>query len=137
MKQECNISFFIPKKDQCDICTAFDNAEESEKADLKESYDRHLLEKELPRSEKATGKTSADSVVAVYELQAVTQLPKGDVDVFYYGSKFNVLNFTIYNLTSNSCNCYVWDEANGHRGVSELGTWVLDYIKEVCKNGQK
>lgn len=81
MKQECNISFFIPKKDQCNISTAF--AEESEKADLKESYDRHLLEKELPRSEKATGKTSADSVVAVYDLQAVTQLPKGDVDVFY------------------------------------------------------
>ncbi|XP_066964273.1 uncharacterized protein [Macrobrachium rosenbergii] len=54
--------------DQCNISTAF--AEESEKADLKESYDRHLLEKELPRSEKATGKTSADSVVAVYDLQA-------------------------------------------------------------------
>ena len=64
------------------------------------------------------------------------QLPKGDVSVFYYKSKLNVLNFTIYNAKTNACNCYIWDETNGNRGVNEIGTCVLDYIKSLSEAGE-
>jgi len=64
-------------------------------------------------------------------LQAIQQLPKGDVSVFYYKSKLNLLNFTIYNLY-NSCTCYVWDESNGNRGVNELGT-TNSLLKDTLK----
>lgn len=37
--KEHNISFFTPKKDQCDTCTSYHNAEEMEKELLKESYE--------------------------------------------------------------------------------------------------
>ena len=134
---EYNISFFIPKKDQCDVCTSYNNKENEEIDDhIKENYDNHQKEKELSRNEKHRDKTESDSVVAVYDLQAVMQLPKGDVSVFYYKSKLNVLNFTIYNAKTNACICYIWDETNGNRGVNEIGTCVLDYIKSLSEAGE-
>lgn len=91
----------------------------------------------MSRSEKASDKVSSNAAVAVYDLQAVFQVPKGDVSLFYYKSKLNVLNFTIYDLKSNNCECYVWDDSSGHRGVNELGSCVLDYIHKVCETGKK
>lgn len=46
------------------------------------------------------------------------------------------MNFTIYNLY-NSCTCYVWDESNGNRGVNELGTCVLKFILDCCREEKK
>lgn len=40
------------------------------------------------------------------------------------------MNFTIYDLQTNNCECYVWDESHGHRGVNELGTCVLKYLQK-------
>lgn len=82
--------------------------------------------------EKRTDKENADTdaIVAVYDLQAVVQLPKSNVSTFYYKSKLNVLNLTIYDLKTNNCNCYVWDESNAHRGVNEIGTCVMKYLKD-------
>ena len=73
---EYNISSYTPRKDQCDNYAAFYNTDERVKADLKDNHDRHLRENELARSEKAKDNSSVDSLVAVYDLQAVTQLPK-------------------------------------------------------------
>ena len=105
-----------------------------QKKTLQEQYDRHLAEKDLSRAEKNVDKVDADAVVAVYDLQAVFQLPKGDISVFYYKSKLNVLNLTIYDLKTNNCECYVWDETNGNRGVNEIGSCVLEFIKNVNNN---
>lgn len=112
------------------------NAENEEKERLQGSYENHHKEKDMSRNEKHKDKTESDAVVAVYDLQAVMQIPKGDISVFYYKSKLNVLNFTIYNAKTNSCNCYVWNETNGQRGVNEIGTCVLDYIKTLCEAGK-
>ncbi|XP_050563580.1 uncharacterized protein DDB_G0271670-like [Spodoptera frugiperda] len=47
---EFNISFFIPRKDQCDVCEAFKNAVDKEP--LMSSYKLHQEEKSLSRIEK-------------------------------------------------------------------------------------
>ncbi|KAJ8911490.1 hypothetical protein NQ315_010862 [Exocentrus adspersus] len=49
---EYNIGFFVPKKDQCDICEAFKNAEGEEKNNMETSHQEHLGEKRLSRAEK-------------------------------------------------------------------------------------
>lgn len=126
-----NISFFVPKKDLCEECTSYSNMDEVEKINNKEKYENHLNEKNLARDEKRKDKEDMNVFVAVYDLQAVMQLPKGDVSAFYYKSKLNVFNFTIYDIKTNKCQCFVWDEANGRRGVNELGTCVLQYIKNL------
>ncbi|CAG9812894.1 unnamed protein product [Phaedon cochleariae] len=129
---EFNISFFVPKKDLCETCVAYENATNEEKQHLKDKYDLHLTEKKLSREEKKLDKENIKSngIVAVYDLQAVMPIPKGDVSVFFCKSKLNVLNFTIYDLQTNNCECYVWDESNGHRGVNELGSCVQKYLQK-------
>lgn len=41
---EFNISFFVPKKDQCDLCTAYVNTKGEENTRLEEKYNTHLTE---------------------------------------------------------------------------------------------
>lgn len=127
--QEFNISFFTPKKDMCDVCAIFENSDNKE--NLKEEQDKHLKEKELCRAEKAKDKADENIVTAVYDLQAVFQCPKGDVSVFYYKCKLNVLNFTVCDLKTNKVECFVWDESNANRGVNDLGTCVYKYLEQL------
>lgn len=67
-------------------------------------------------------------------MQAVFQCPKGDTSLFYYVSKLNVFNFTIYELHSKDVECYVWDEATANRGVNDLGTCVFKYLQNLAQN---
>lgn len=50
--EEYNISFFVPKKDQCELCTLFQNAEGEDKEKFRKKYETHQREKELSRKEK-------------------------------------------------------------------------------------
>lgn len=143
---EFNIGFHRPKKDQCEDCIKYQNAPEEEKNTLKDKYDRHLVEKELSREEKKTDKNSENKnlIVAVYDLEAVLQCPRGEASGFYYVSKINVFNFTLYELKSKNPDvyCYVWDETQAKRGANEIGTCVLKYIeslkdRESVQNGEK
>lgn len=133
---EFNISFFKPKKDQCGVCATYENASEADKEHLKDEYEIHLSEKELSRVEKQTdkGKIDQNYVVACFDLQAVMPCPQGDTSTFYYKSKLNVLNFTVYEMrpeNQDQCYCYVWDETQGRRGANEIGSCLLKYIEEV------
>lgn len=49
---EYNLSFFTPKKDQCELCTAFENAQNKDKETLRLKYETHQREKQLSRIEK-------------------------------------------------------------------------------------
>lgn len=127
-----NISFFIPKKDQCDLCESYKNSDEEGKQKLHEKYDQHLKEKTLARTEKDNDKNRSDgTIVAVYDLQAVMQVPKGQVSLFFYKSRINCLNFTVSDLNAKNVVCYFWDETEGARGAVEIGSCILDYVKAV------
>lgn len=128
---EFNISFFVPKKDQCETCVSYTNSSEKEKEEQKAFYEEHLMEKDLSRLEKEQDKNNLKDnfEVVAYDLQAVLPCPKGDASGFYYTSKLSVYNLTFYNLKSKEVKCYVWHEAEGNRGVNEIGTCVLQYLK--------
>ncbi|RVE43346.1 hypothetical protein evm_011986 [Chilo suppressalis] len=129
---EFNISFFIPKKDQCDLCTSYKNANQEEKSSLEEKYQNHLEEKERSRIEKTKDKEqiSPSKIVACYDLQAVLPVPRGDVSVFYYKSKLNCFNFTICELGTDNTECFFWNEVEGQRGACEIGTCVYKYLQK-------
>ena len=55
--EKFNLSFFIPKKDQCEQCIAYENAKQDEKVDLEARYQMHLTETKLPREEKIKTRT--------------------------------------------------------------------------------
>lgn len=97
--KEYNISFFIPKKDQCELCESYKNAVGDKKVELEVEYAHHLEQKKLSRAEKkadiATSKNDDNTIVAIYDLQAVMPAPSGDVSAFFYKSKLNCLNLTV------------------------------------------
>lgn len=128
-----NISFFQPKKDLCDLCESFKNADDAEKLKLAETYHQHKKETELSRKEKETDKQN-EPTVAVYDLQAVMPVPRGLVSSFYYKSKLNCFNFTVSDLHAKNVICYFWNESEGKRGAIEIGSCVYKYLKTLKEN---
>ncbi|XP_045500057.1 serine-repeat antigen protein 5-like [Colias croceus] len=74
---EFNLGFFVPKKDRCELCVAYENAVPESKLLLKKKYDEHLIDKILSREEKKKDKealkVNKNLIVSVYDLQAVLQ----------------------------------------------------------------
>lgn len=130
-----NIGFFRPKKDYCSFCDKYKNS--NTKHLLQNEYNEHILEKDLARQKKKTDielvKTSEDSAIYCFDLQAVMPLPCGDVSIFYYKSKLNVINFTIYDITEKEGFSYLWHEAEAKRGANEIATCVYFHLTKNCK----
>lgn len=86
---EFNITFYSSKKDQCDLCKSFKNADEQGKANLVDAYNLHQKDKELSRKEKEANKINVSgSHVAVYDLQAI--LPFLQVKYRHFTTKANL-----------------------------------------------
>lgn len=138
-KNDFNISFFIPKKDRCELCVSYENSSDKEKLEMEGSYTTHLREKKLSREAKSQDKrmVSPTYVVACYDLQAVLTTPRGDVSVFYYISKLATYNLSVCELVSGLSTCFVWHEGQGNRGVTEIGSciWIVLMDKAVRKLG--
>ncbi|XP_046665796.1 uncharacterized protein LOC124357786 [Homalodisca vitripennis] len=134
--KEYNISFFVPKKDLCELCHAYETAEGERKTSLQEEYEKHIMEKDLSRLKKNSDKdsVSVNTIVACYDLQAVLQCPKGEVSLMYYKSKLNMLNLTVCELKNDAVFCYTWHEGEGARGSCEIGTCIYKYLSEKVKN---
>ncbi|KAL4716699.1 hypothetical protein ACJJTC_004818 [Scirpophaga incertulas] len=141
--QNYNISFFRPRKDQCDLCLQYKNSTPEQKVLLKESYDAHLEEKALSRQEKRDDRCKIDdkNKVLVFDLQAVLQSPRGDTSGFYYKSKLNSYNFTITMLNKkidgqikdsyDDVHCFFWNETDGKRGANEIGSCLLKVFEKL------
>ncbi|CAH1114826.1 unnamed protein product [Psylliodes chrysocephalus] len=77
-----NLSFFHPKKDQCLICSRYQQASPEEKQRLQVSYEHHLRRKNESQQAKAEDKERAkvdESFMSVtFDLQSVLQIPSSE-----------------------------------------------------------
>lgn len=130
--REFNISFFVPKKDQCNLCYIYQNANQEERENLKTEYEEHQNEKALSRNEMDSDKKKVNEkyIVACFDMQAIVQIPKGEISILYYKSKLNTMNFTIAEMSSDATQCYVWHEGEGGKGATEVGSCMLSYLQE-------
>lgn len=135
-----NYSFFKPKKDLCDTCFIYENADEDRKTQLKDSYDLHVKEKDEVRKLKDNEKanSSQDTIsVACFDLEKVLYIPQSEVSRFYYKRKYAVYNFTIYDVLMKKGFCYVWHQEIAKRGAIEISSCLWHYIKhEVVEKGK-
>jgi len=116
-----NLSFFVPKKDQCMVCSKYQSgtAEEKEAGEL--DFVEHLHQKDIAQAAKKADKQRAQSdpafVSATFDMQSVLQLPSGAESLLYYKRKLVVHNLTIYEAAApNKGYCYHWPENAGKRG---------------------
>lgn len=56
--------------------------------------------------------------------------PKTEVSEQYYRSKLSTYNLTVFDLGKKQGFCYMWHEALGQRGSAEIGSCILEFIKE-------
>jgi len=130
--EEFNIAFFQPKKDQCDECTMYNNSQYKTN-EIEEKYESHIREKDLARIEKNDDikNSKENTVVAIFDLQAVLSCPNGDTSSFYYVSKVAVYNLTFYNAKNKNVTCFVWNETEGSRGANEINTCVFKFLESL------
>lgn len=134
-----NLSFFKPKKDQCNDCTSYGNMSPSDKKKFKVELEKHLKMKNEARRMKNIDKAAAivhtNIVAACFDFQKVLQCPFGDTSIFFYKRKLNLHNFTIYNLANRQGYCYLWDETVARQGASEVASCLYKFILEnINKN---
>ena len=132
---EYNFSFHKPKKDSCEQCNAY---AEKEKNNMLSPEDvtkqtEHLTSKERAREEKELDKQKAKSDSAVYaatfDLEAVLYTPCSTVSQIFYRRKLASYNLSVYDLESKDGKCYLWDESQGARGSSEMGTCLIAHLQ--------
>lgn len=140
--EEFNISFFKPKKDQCDVCCAYNNLTDSMKSpEVQKQYEDHIKNKTIARELKDADKLLAVDdktlCVACFDLQKVLTTPQSNVSDFYYKSKYATYNFTIYDIGNNAGYCYVWHEQIAKRGPNEIGSCLWKFLALQKREGVK
>ena len=139
--EEFNLSFHKPKKDQCSICTLYDERKVANEVDddLEETYAQHMTLKERSKEKtKDKQKASADKsfVAATFDLEAVLPTPHSQVGDIYNKRCLSTYILSIYSLGDKAGTCYLWDESNGGRGSYEIGTCLLLHINSVSEKNQ-
>lgn len=136
---EYNLDFFHPSKDKCLICKNYENAVGLDKQQMEKSYSEHIKRKDEAYAAKQADKNRANEdktfVSATFDLQKVLQIPVSDVGPLYYSRKLRVFNLTVYeSAIPNNAYCFTWNEINGKRGSSEIGTALLNWIQTLPKH---
>lgn len=126
------LAFYVPKKDQCFHCNAYNNAKD--KAALEEEHQKHktredeaMKMKEEDKRQSVADKGKSFRSIS-FDLQAILSIPHAGDNQIYYKHKLNVYNFTIYDASNADGYCYVWDETHGQKGSIEIGTCLLKYL---------
>ena len=125
-------SVFIPRKDQCDKCTA------AKMGNLpNDEYETHKNQKDQAQQAKKTDKDIAkdDPTTSVWtmDMQCVLLSPKTEASCMYYKTKLQTHNFTLYDLTTNDGYCYVWDETNGNLASNSFAWLQYSHFKRFLE----
>ncbi|KAB0793756.1 hypothetical protein PPYR_13376 [Photinus pyralis] len=120
--EDLNLSLFMPKKDECDVCVGYKtkNVEET-------VYMEHIAKKEEARAAKANDKNSKNRVFTM-DLQSVLLCPRSNVSALYYRTKLIVHNFTIFDMHSKDGYCYLWHEGEGELGANCFASIISNFL---------
>ncbi|KAL4705130.1 hypothetical protein ACJJTC_005509 [Scirpophaga incertulas] len=135
-----NYSFFKPKKDQCSICTLYEQADPIRKIELQEKFDRHQKNKLRVRQIKKAEKESVDqnnSTIAIFDLEKVLSIPQSQVGIFHYKRKYPIYNFTVFDASRNKGYCYVWHYQIAKRGAIEIASCLWLFLLSEKERGIK
>ncbi|GFO28632.1 hypothetical protein PoB_005513700 [Plakobranchus ocellatus] len=127
---QLNMSFFKPRKDQCDACMAAKHGNVSN-----EQYQCHLLKKPNAQQMKARDKGLADDSISLWtmDLQSVLLSPKTQASALYHKTKLALHNMTYFNLKSKEGFCYVYDETHGDLSGDIFASLHFNYFLQYLE----
>ena len=116
-----NLKFQRPKKDMCDTCETFKNANEATvKAEEKLAQQNHLNDKNLVREIKDVAKVQAginnEMVPAAFDLQKALLTPYSQTSSFYYSRRLANYNLMVTEIQNILISCYFWSESECNKG---------------------
>lgn len=115
---------------------------EDEKNQNLEKHNTHLLFKDVSRLIKERDKQDAiesngSITAACFDFQKILTCPNADVSVLYYKRKFQVFNFTIYDMGMKEAICSVWDDSIAKKGANEVCSCLVKFIMDEKLKGVK
>ena len=131
-----NLSFHVPKKDQCDLCVEFKN-KTTMTAEEKSKIDVHIFNKGLAKAERDIDRKNKDEHTAIicYDLQNVISLPRAEISNFFYKRKFAVYNLTAHCNLNKKTYCSIWTENQSGRSGNDIASAlrkILDKVVSDC-----
>lgn len=133
-----NLSFFKPKKDQCDRCSLFKN-EDKPTIKAKADYETHRYEHKMLKAERDADRKNIDpgTLIICYDMQSVFSLPKGFASSFYYKRKLSVFNLTgtvcFPNSKEKITYCAVWSEVHSGRSGNDIACALVKILTAIIK----
>ena len=119
---QLNFSVFIPRKDQCDTCVGAKHGNVKQ-----EDYVQHIQDKDEARMKKNIDKEAAN------DLQVVLLCPQSNASAMYYKTKYQLHNFTFYNMQTKDGYCYCWDKINGNLSSGVFAHIQHKHFSEVLQ----
>lgn len=126
------------KKDTCSKCDTFttkiqNTTTEEETNKLKEDKQNHLKRAEDLRNnmkeDLARAKTDEHFECLTFDLEKTLPLPRIPTSIVFYKRQLWLYNCGIH-AGSNDCgHCYVWIEGEAGRGAQEVGSCMINFIK--------
>ena len=140
--ERLNLKFQRLKKDMCDTCETFKNANEANvTAEEKLAQQDHLNDKNLVREIKDVAKVQAgidkEMVAAAFDLQKVLLTPYGQTSSFHYSRSLKNYNFMVTEIQNMSTSCYFWSESECNKGSCEVATALKSYLVKRRSEGIK
>lgn len=133
-----NIKFHTPRKDVCDKCFSYDNMTEEEKEDNRIQQEQHIQYKNESRALKTEFKEKAASdntkKLLQFDLESVRYLPKLETKSIFYKRRFAVYNLTVLDVPEMKAINYMWHESLANRGSSEIGSCLLEFLRNDSNN---
>uniref|UniRef100_A0A8D8QTS6 DUF7869 domain-containing protein n=1 Tax=Cacopsylla melanoneura TaxID=428564 RepID=A0A8D8QTS6_9HEMI len=115
-------------------CYSYDHMNAEEKEEHRENHEKHFRHKEESRRLKNHYKEVAanDETIKLlqFDLESVRYLPKLEAKSIFYKRRFAVFNLTVLDVPTMVAKNFMWHEALAKRGSSEIGSCLLQYLKE-------
>ena len=136
-----NLSFLVPKKDQCSFCNKYSEAKKAGTLNdqLESDYNKHMDRKNeanlAKEKDKVRSNENSTFMSATFDLQSVLQISSGAESLLYYCRKLCIYNLCIFESRQpNEAYCLLWSEINEKRGSNEFGTTLMHWISKLPEN---
>lgn len=135
-KDNFNLGFHRPRKDQCRICVAYNSTVDADEEMISE-YKKHLDNTTDAHNTKQIDKeiaaASGNKILSCnFDLQQVLLSPSDPTNnALFYKRRLATYNFTIFNVATKQGDCFMWHEGQGGRGSCEIARLLFSYFQSL------